>query len=148
MMAAFRIRALLYASLGALLIFGILAHGFHSPATALRLMLPVVLAIALTAGMLVAVGVPLSVLHLVALLLVLGVGINYALFFARAAAAKEDAGPTLRTLAVVSATTLAAFGMLATSRIAILQVIGMTVCTGVVCSLICCALLLFARDPV
>ena len=93
-----------------------------------------------------AAGSPLSVLHLVALLLVLGVGINYALFFARAAAAKEDARRTLRTLAVVSGTTLCAFGMLSLSRIAVLQVIGTTVCIGVVYSLLCCALLLFARD--
>jgi predicted exporter len=101
----------------------------------------------MTAATLVAAGAPLSVLHLVALLLVLGVGINYALFFARAATAREDARRTLRTLAVVSGTTLCAFGMLALSRIAVLQVIGTTVCIGVVYSLLCCALLLFARNP-
>ena len=135
-MTAFRHRAILFAGLGAALIFGVLAHGLRSAAGALRLMMPVALAIALTAATLVAAGAPLSVLHLVALLLVLGVGINYALFFARAA-----------TLAVVSGTTLCAFGMLALSRIGILQVIGTTVCIGVVYSLLCCALLLFARDP-
>jgi predicted exporter len=110
-------------------------------------MLPVLLAIALTAGTLVAVGSPLTVLHLVALLLVLGVGINYALFIARAAAAREDAARTLRTLAVVSGTTLCAFGMLAWSRMAVLQVIGSTVCIGVAFSLICCVLLIRTRDP-
>jgi predicted exporter len=147
MMSAFRHRAMLYAGLGALLIFGVLAHGLRSATQAVRLMVPVMLAIALTAGTLVAAGAPLSVLHLVALLLVLGVGINYALFFARAAVAREDGRRTLRTLAVVSGTTLCAFGMLALSRIAVLQVIGTTVCIGVVISLVCCALLLFARDP-
>ena len=81
------------------------------------------------------------------LLLVLGVGINYALFFARAAAAHEDSRRTLRTLAVVSGTTMCAFGVLALSRIAVLQVIGVTVALGVIYSLVCCALLLFARDP-
>lgn len=147
MMTAFRHRAMLFAGLGAVLIFGVLAHGLRGVASAVRLMVPVVLAIALMAATLVAAGAPLSVLHLVALLLVLGVGINYALFFARAATAREDARRTLRTLAVVSGTTLCAFGMLALSRIAVLQVIGTTVCIGVVYSLLCCALLLFARDP-
>ena len=147
MMTAFRHRAMLYAGLGALLIFGVLTHGLRSTKQALRLMAPVVLAIALTAGALVAVGVPLTVLHLVALLLVLGVGINYALFVARAAVAREDVRRIWRTLAVVSGTTLCAFGMLAWSRIAILQVIGMTVCVGVAFSLICCALLLYTREP-
>ncbi len=146
MMATFRQRALLYSGLGALLIFGVLAHGLRSVPQAVRLMLPVLLAIALTAGTLVAVGSPLTVLHLVALLLVLGVGINYALFIARAAAARDDAGRTLRTLAVVSGTTLCAFGMLAWSRIAVLQVIGLTVCIGVAFSLACCALLIRTRD--
>ena len=147
MMTAFRHRALLYAGLGALLIFGVLTHGLRSATQALHLMAPVLLAIALTAGTLVAYGAPLSVLHLVALLLVLGVGINYALFVARAAAAREDARRTLRTLAVVSGTTLCAFGMLAWSRIAVLQVIGVTVCIGVAFSMVCCALLLYVRDP-
>jgi predicted exporter len=147
MMTAFRQRAMLYAGLGALLIFGVLAQGLRSAPQAMRLMAPVVLAIALTAGTLAAVGTPLSVLHLVALLLVLGVGINYALFLARAAVAREDAWRTLRTLVVVSSTTLSAFGMLAWSRIAILQVIGTTVCLGVAFSLVCCALLLYAREP-
>jgi predicted exporter len=147
MMSAFRHRAMLFAGLGAVLIFGVLANGLHGAAHALRLMVPVALAIALTAATLVAVREPLSVLHLVALLLVMGVGINYALFFARAATAQEDARRTLRTLAVVSGTTLCAFGMLALSRIAVLQVIGTTVCIGVGYSLLCCALLLFAREP-
>jgi len=146
MMTTFRQRALLYSGLGALLIFGVLAQGLHSVPQAVRLMLPVLLAIALTAGTLVAVGSPLTVLHLVALLLVLGVGINYALFIARAAAARDDASRTLRTLAVVSGTTLCAFGMLAWSRIAVLQVIGLTVCIGVAFSLSCCALLIRTRD--
>lgn len=147
MMTAFRHRAMLYSGLGALLIFGVLAHGLRSVTLALRLMFPVILAIALTAGTLIAVGAPLSVLHLVALLLVLGVGINYALFFARATAAHEDSRRTLRTLAVVSGTTMCAFGVLALSRIAVLQVIGVTVALGVIYSLVCCALLLFVRDP-
>jgi predicted exporter len=147
MMTAFRHRAMLYAGLGALLIFGVLAQGLRSAPQALRLMAPVLLAIALTAGTLVAAGAPLSVLHLVALLLVLGMGINYALFLARAAVAREDAWRTLRTLAVVSGTTLSAFGALAWSRIAVLHVIGTTVCVGVAFSLVCCALLLCAREP-
>ena len=147
MMTAFRHRAMLYAGLGTLLIFGVLAQGLRSAPQALRLMAPVLLAVTLTAATLAAAGAPLSVLHLVALLLVLGVGINYALFLARAAVAREDAWRTLRTLAVVSGTTLCAFGMLAWSRIAILHVIGTTVCLGVAFSLVCCALLLYAREP-
>jgi predicted exporter len=147
MMTAYRQQASLYAGLGAVLIFAVLAFGLHSAWGALRLMVPVVLAIGLTAGTLVAFGRPLSVLHLVALLLVLGVGINYALFAMRAATSREDLVRTLRTLAVVSGTTLCAFGVLALSSITVLQVIGATVSIGVVYSLLLCALLLLRRDP-
>jgi predicted exporter len=147
MMTAYRQQASLYAGLGAVLIFAVLAFGLHSAGSALRLMMPVALAILLTACTLVAWGHPLSVLHLVALLLVLGVGINYALFVMRAVVARDDAARTLRTLAVVSATTLCAFGVLALSGISVLQVIGATVSIGVVYSLFLCALLLLRRDP-
>jgi predicted exporter len=37
--------------------------------------------------------------------------------------------------------------MLAWSRIAVLHVIGTTVCLGVLYSLVCCATLLYAREP-
>ncbi len=146
MMAAWRQQALGYAALGAVLIFGVLAHGLASLRAALRLMAPVALALALTGGTLIAAGAPLSALHLVALLLVLGVGINYALFFARAAFAREDRTRTLRTLGIVGATTLAAFGVLALSRTSVLHVIGMTVSIGVVYSLLLSVLLIRATE--
>ena len=142
MMTAYRHQALRYAGLGAFLIFGVLAYGLRSFRGALRLMIPVLLAVVLTAGTLVAAQTPLSVLHLVAMLLVLGVGINYALFIARAADAGEEYKRTLRTLAVVSGTTLSAFGALAFSGIAVLHAMGITVCTGVGFSLLLCFLLL------
>ncbi len=140
MMAAWRQQALVYAALGAVLILGVLAHGLSNVRAALRLMTPVVVALALTGATLIAAGAPLSALHLIALLLVLGVGINYALFFARAASVQENRLRTLRTIGVVGGTTLAAFGMLALSRTSVLHVIGVTVCIGVVYSLLLSAL--------
>ena len=142
MMNAYRHEAVRYAGLGALLIFAVLAVGLRSAIGALRLMVPVVLAVLLTAGTLVAARTPLSVLHLVALLLVLGLGINYALFIARARDAGDEFAQSLRTIAVVSGTTLCAFGTLAFSGIAVLHAIGVTVCAGVGYSLLVCFLLL------
>ncbi|MEO8346528.1 MAG: MMPL family transporter [Betaproteobacteria bacterium] len=145
MMKAYRHEAVRYAGLGALLIFGVLAFGLRSVRGALRLMFPVALAVLLTAGTLVAARTPLSVLHLVALLLVLGLGVNYALFIARARVEGDEFAQTLRTLAVVSGTTLCAFGTLAFSGIVVLHAIGITVCAGVGYSLLVCFLLLSAK---
>jgi len=112
---------------------------------AARVFVPVLLAVAGTAGILVAAGTPLTVFHFVALLLTLGIGVNYALVIERASV--QDAAPDLwRTLAVVSATALCTFGLLAFSSAPVLRAIGITVCVGVVLSLALGALLI-QDDP-
>jgi len=105
---------------------------------------PVVAAALLTAALLVAVGVPLTIFHLVALLLVVGIGVNYALFAERLLREPGEATRVLRTLAVVSATTLCAFATLAVSTIPVLRALGLTVCVGV---LACLALVALAWLP-
>ena len=147
MLSTYRGQALMLTGLGMLLIFGVLAQGLKSVRLAAQVMVPVVAAIALAAATLVAAGVPLSVLHLVALLLILGIGINYALLFVRPATERDDAARTRRTLVVVSATTLSAFGMLALSQTPVLRALGITVCLGVVYSLLFCWLWLARAAP-
>jgi len=57
-----------------------------------------------------------------------------------------ERGGTLRTLAVVGGTTLCAFGALTLSSTPVLHAIGMTVCLGVVYSLLL-SLLLLSPSP-
>ena len=144
MMSAYRQQALHYAALGSVLIYVVLAQGLRSARRAWRVIMPIGVALLLTAVTLVAVGQPLSVFHLVALLLVMGIGINYALFFLRATEMRDRLPRTLQTLALVSGTTLCAFGALAFSRTPVLHAIGLTVSLGVVFSLLASALLLGA----
>ena len=92
------------------------------------------MAVVATGAAMVALGSPLSVFHLVALMLVAGIGTNYALFLARAAAAGDPLWAALRTLAIVAGTTLCAFGTLATSQAPVLRAIGLTVALGAVLS--------------
>jgi predicted exporter len=94
-------------------IYVVLAQGLRSARRAWRVIMPIGVALPLTAATLVGVGQPLSVFHLVALLLVMGIGINYALFFLRATEMRDRFPRTLQTLALVSGTTLCAFGALA-----------------------------------
>ncbi len=144
MMRGYRRNTLAYAALGAVLIFVVLAHGLKSPRRALQTMLPVGVALIVTAATLVAARQPLSVFHIVSLLLVLGIGINYALFYRRAIERRDAFPRTLQTLALVSGTTLCAFGALAFSQTPVLHAIGLTVSLGVLSSLAATPLLLGA----
>lgn len=71
----------------------------------------------------------LTVMHLIAMLLVLGLGLDYALFLSRSESADEQAGTRKGVTACAASTTLA-FGILAGSSIPILKYIGLTVATG------------------
>jgi len=141
MMGAFRANALRAFALGGVLIFGVLAVGLHGIVPAFRVALPVAVGVIATAAAVVAFGRPLTVFHLVALMLVAGIGTNYALFIARRAAADDLPGATARSLAVVAGTTLCAFGSLATSQMPVLRTIGLTVTLGVVLCLVLSVLL-------
>jgi predicted exporter len=141
MMAAYRQRAVASSLAGMALIGVLLLAGLHSVRRAARVFVPVLLAVAGTAGILVAAGTPLTVFHFVALLLTLGIGVNYALVIERGTL--QDGAPDVwRTLAVVSATALCTFGLLAWSTAPVLRAIGVTVCIGVVLSLVLGALLI------
>lgn len=100
------------------------------------MLLPVVAAIATTAAALALAGTRLSLLHLVALLLVLGIGTNYSLFFSRFAPDDEARLRSAYAVLVAAATTLIAFGALATSDTAILRALGLTVALGAALALV------------
>jgi predicted exporter len=114
-------------------------------ARAARVVAPVLGAVALDVAVLLLLGQKLSLFNLVALLLVVGVGLNYALFFARSHADDDERARTRRSPLVCAATTISAFGCLATSRIPVLHEIGVTVGLGAAFSLLLAAV--FAPRP-
>jgi predicted exporter len=71
----------------------------------------------------------LTVIHMVALLLVLGLGLDYALFLSRSEAAPERAATDKGVLACAASTTIA-FAILAASSIPVLKFLGLTVAAG------------------
>ena len=101
---------------------------------------PAAAALVLTVMVLVASGQRLSVFHLVALLLVLGIGLNYALFLERPPADAAERARTRLALAVCSISTVATFGFLALSATPVLNAIGSTVALGALLSLLLAAL--------
>jgi predicted exporter len=135
MVDGFRREALLQAGWGVALILLLLAVGLQSLSRALRVALPAGAALVLTVAVLVATGERVSLFHLVALLFVLGIGLNYALFFERVAADEDERSRTRLALAVCSTSTIVTFSFLALSRTPVLHAIGSTVAIGAVLAL-------------
>jgi predicted exporter len=140
----YRHQALTYALSGVAAIALLLMITLRSPLRALRVLLPLGFAVVVTAAILLALGVSLSIFHLVAFLLVIGVGSNYALFFDQQAGlgqAQEQeqdqpAAPVMLALVVCNLSTVFGFGALAFSSMPVLKAIGGTVGIGAVLCLI------------
>ena len=132
-------------SLGGLVaIIGLLLVVFRSPLRVLRIIAPLAAAVmTVTAGLSV-LGQQMIILHLVGLLLVVAVGSNYALFFDRLDPRTPILPRTLASMLFASLTTVAGFGLLAFSKVSILQALGVTVAPGVILALIYAAI--FARQ--
>ena len=71
----------------------------------------------ITVALLAALGEALSLFHLLSLLLVAGVGLDYGLFFDRMATKAEDPWPALRANLAAAATSITVFTVLALSAI-------------------------------
>lgn len=101
------------------------------PARAAWTVLSVLSALLLTAWLLRVMGGPLDLYHMVGLLLVAGLGLDYALFLGRTEA---DAADTRHAVTTCAASTAVAFAVLAASSIPALHSLGAAVSLGVVAS--------------
>jgi predicted exporter len=137
-------------SLGGLIaIVALLWAVTRSPLRVMRVIAPLAAAVISVAAGLAILGQPMTLLHLVGLLLVVAVGSNYALFFdhtgdnSSAPRSTTISPRTLASMLIANVTTVAGFGVLAFSKVSILQALGVTVAPGVVLALIYSAI--FAR---
>jgi predicted exporter len=137
----YRNESLRLIALGLLCIAALLAWGLRSLLQAARVLVPVLAAVVLDVALLLLAGHRLSLFNLVALLLVVGIGLNYALFFNRPAADPQERELTLLSLVVCGATTLCAFGCLAFSQTPVLRAIGVTVTLGAILAFVMSAAL-------
>ncbi len=128
-------------ALGLLCIAVLLAWGLRSVSQAGRVLVPVLAAVVLAVSILLLWGTRFTLFNLVALLLVVGIGLNYALFFNRPVPDPHERQRTLLSLAVCGATTLSAFGCLAFSQTPVLRAIGVTVTLGTILSFVISAAL-------
>ncbi len=117
---------------GALLVIVV---GLGSWRRALTVAAAIAAALLVTVAILTALGTRLSLFNIVALQLVAGVGLDYALFFARRQLDLEERARTLRTLLTCNAMTVLTFGLLALCRTPLLRQIGITVAIGAILAL-------------
>lgn len=102
-------------------------------AQAWRVMLAPALAAWFTLGLLGYAGVALNLFHVLALLLVLGVGIDYSIFFAESDTQRDT---TMLAVLLSTATTLLSFGLLALSQTTAISSFGIVISLGLICSLL------------
>jgi predicted exporter len=131
----YRNEALGLVGVGVVLILLLLSLSLRSVTRLLCVALPVFTAMAVTTALLALLGERLSLFHLASLLLVLGIGLDYGLFFDRCRIEGDGCNRTIGALLICSLTTLLVFGLLAFSPLPVLHAIGLTVTLGVVLTL-------------
>ena len=123
-----------------LIIYIALGLAFRSFFRPLKIMIPTFSAAVTAAAILVFSGNPLSIFHLISLLLVVGLGLDYALFFNRLPDNKAEWDTTFKSLWVCAITTILVFGILMFSNTPPLKAIGITVGVGAFLSMIFAAM--------
>ena len=98
----------------------------------LRVLAPVLGAMLTAAAVPILLGQALSLFHLISLLLVVGIGLDYALFLSRPRSGPAEFAATMRSVAVCGLSTTTVFAILAFSTIPVLRFIGVTVAIGAV----------------
>jgi len=134
LMTEFRVTALERLGIGIGIIALLLWLGLGRGRRVIAALLPALLAVAVTVALLTGLGERLALFHLATLLLVLGVGLDYSLFFSRPDRAEALRRRTLFAVLICSGSTLTVFGMLAVSTLPALHAIGLTAALGVFAS--------------
>ena len=122
---------------GVLLLVAVALRDFRRT---IRVLAPLVGAVALVMAAHLALGVRMTLLHLVGLLLIVAVGSNYALFFNQRVSQTSGAAlprtTALASLALANVSTIIGFGVLALSNVPVLNAIGATVGPGALLALL------------
>jgi predicted exporter len=131
LVAEYRTRILHAVLAAAVLLLVTITLALRSPRRAWHVLAPMTLATFLVLAVERLAGIPVSLFHLVALILAAGLGLHYALFFERDTSDPAEQRRTLHATVVCVISALLVFGMLAWSSIPVLRAIGLTVALGV-----------------
>ena len=112
-------------------VLSLILFSVRSRFRAIMILLPVILAVFLSISIQVALGTHLTLFHILALLLIVGIGLDYSLFFDRNWTSLEDYQHRLHGIFISASSTLITFGILGFSDIIVLSALGKTVTFGV-----------------
>ncbi|HEX4234309.1 MAG TPA: MMPL family transporter [Caldimonas sp.] len=118
------------AALGAAAVTLLLAWQLRSARRLGAVAMPIATATLAVLAALTLAGRALGILHLVGLLLTVAIGSNYALFFDHLREKAEVDADTLASLLLANLTTVASFGLLASSPMPVLHAVGIVVAPG------------------
>lgn len=136
----YRHQALINVLLGAAAITILLLVSLRSVGRTYRVLAPLAAAVIVTVAITLLAGHALSIFHIVALLLVIGVGSNYSLFFDNENFARAAPERTLASLVLCNIATIIGFGLLGLCQTPVLAAIGGTVAIGALLSLVFAAI--------
>ena len=105
-----------------------------------RILFAMISALAMTAGVMLLFGEKFSLFHILASLVVIGVGLDYGLFFSWKADVPDDRRRAFHGIAICAVSTTIVFALLALSSISVLRVIGLTVALGTCLTFLTCYL--------
>lgn len=134
--STYRSRAAAVLGLGFAAIVGLVYLRYRRVRAVIVTVLPATLAGALTLSLLSLAGIAISLLHLLGLVLVLSVGVDYAIFLLDGRANAREEGATMLSLVVACATTCLAFGLLGFSSFPALRDLGLATAIGTLLSLV------------
>lgn len=142
-----RIRTVIASAVGFAAIFLLLLGRYRRVRKAAIALAPAILACVATVGTLVAAGVPLTILHVMSLLLVVSLGVDFGIFFVDTNETLEESARTMVSILTASITTILSFGLLGLSKSPGLAALGVTVTLGVTFSLMFCFVMASLAGP-
>lgn len=137
---AFRNAALVRLGAGLVVIMALLYIVLRDFMLTLRIVFAMVSALAMTAGAMLIIGEKFSLFHILASLVVIGVGLDYGLFFSWKTDSFDDRRRAFHGIAICAVSTTIVFALLAMSSISVLHVIGLTVALGTCLTFLTCYL--------
>ncbi|MEO7730629.1 MAG: hypothetical protein ABIY55_06620, partial [Kofleriaceae bacterium] len=142
-----RIRTVVASLIGFAAIFLLLLARYRSVAKVMVALAPALLACVATVGTLVALDMPLTILHVMSLLLVVSMGVDFGIFFVDTTDTLEESARTMVSILTASITTILSFGLLGLSASPGLAALGITVTLGVTYSLVSCFVMAALAGP-
>jgi|LGVF01.1.fsa_nt_gb predicted exporter len=112
-------------------IIGLILLSVRSKLRATIILLPIILAVLVSVSIQIMLGTQLTLFHILALLLIVGIGLDYSLFFDRSWTSTNDYKHRLHGIFVSASSTLITFGILGFSAVPVLSALGQTVTFGV-----------------